>query len=288
MRIIATVSGKGGVGKTAVSQGLALALAAKGYGVGLLDLDLSSSSQGDATGLTHDKLQLGQLIEPVDFSGVKVVSLFLFPGEGWEDVPTLMGEQRKKELIDQLFHSVNWGKPDFIIVDLPPGTGSEVRGLLSGRKIDGFILVIVPQRLAEMPVRRVVRMAQEEYHIPIIGLVENNAYNIPEGSSSSGKSLSKAYDIPLLAQIPWDLSIAESMDGRRPVNTSYFEPVAEAVASRLEPVEMIESDIRRLRAEGTTYEAIGKQVGLSKTQVQGILKGTREVPREFKRNDPRV
>lgn len=248
---IATISGKGGVGKSTVTVGIGYALKGLGYRVGLLDLDLESSSLGDVLGITRGNLVMREKIEPVVVNGLKAVSLSLFPEEEFEDVPTLISEERVYALVAQMFKSVNWGEIDFLLADHPPGTGPELRGLIR-EKIHGLILVTATQRLSEMPVRRLVRMAREEYRLPILGVVSNNPYNI--STYDSGKAIAKRYGLPILATIPWDPKIAQAMDQREPIPTDYFLPVARTLAAKFFPQRALKREAasgeRRTRKKG--------------------------------------
>lgn len=223
---IATVSGKGGVGKTAVTIGTALALQELGYRVGIVDLDLESSSLGDVLGVTREQLIMTDKIEPASVQGLKVMSLSLFPQEDWIDVPTLIEEERVYALVGQMFKSVNWGELDFLCVDFPPGNGPELRGLIRQR-VHGLILVTAAQRISELPVRRLVRMARDEYRLTVLGVVSNNPYGV-EGVDS-GKAIAERYGLPLLASIPQDKAIAHAMDNRTPLPLEYFRPIARAL-----------------------------------------------------------
>lgn len=298
---IIIASGKGGIGKTTISAGIALALAKRGHKVGLLDADLESSSLGDIMGITHDDLKFNEKIEPVERFGVKAISLSLFNEPDFIDTPTLIDETRKHHLINQLLTAINWGELDFMICDLCPGSGEELRGLIK-QKIDGLVLVVATQRLSVMPVRRLIRAAKEEYKIPILGIIENNPYNI-EGET--GKDLSEKYEIPLLATIPWDPSISSAMDQQISLDTGHFDPIAKFLIDKFIPEEPKPHVPRRRKAEpkivtpdhvvapdgleieeipnetdiifelknqGLSVRKIAEKVGMSKSKVYNILK----------------
>ncbi|MFH1486618.1 MAG: P-loop NTPase [Chloroflexota bacterium] len=241
---IATVSGKGGVGKTALTIGLSYALKELGYKVGVIDLDIESASLGDALGINRNNLVMTEKIEPVEVNGVKAVSLSLFAEADFEDVPTLIEDERVYALVGQMFKSVNWGDLDFLLTDFPPGSGPELRGLIK-QKVDGLILVTATQRLSEMPVRRLVRMAREEYGLNIIGVVSNNPYSID--GTDSGKAIAARYGLPLLATIPWDKGIAEAMDNRSPMLTEHFVPIAKALEAQFFPERVKKAKPKRSR-----------------------------------------
>ncbi len=286
MKIISICSGKGGVGKTSVASGIALALAQRGYRVGLIDSDLESSSLADAWGIRGKDLRLqGGFIKPVERNGVKVVSLAMFLDEGFEDAPTLADEKLIHELQDQMMRSIDWGEIDFMILDLPPGSGPEIRGIT--RKVDGIIIVTAAQKMSEMPVRRLVKALKEDYHVPIIGIVENNPYNTEGGT---GERISSMYKVPFLTSVPWDPDIARSMDASVPgygdntssapgIKTEYFENVVEKIEEYFglkEEAEREKEELKErvieLRKQGASYKSISEQLGIPRSSVFEIVK----------------
>lgn len=262
---IASVSGKGGVGKTTLTIGLARALQAQGYRVGLIDLDLDSSSLGDVAGLTHDKLLFHDKIEPVDFGGLPAMSLSVFNSEGWEDTPTLLSEENVFKVVRQLFVSVNWPVLDFLVIDHPPGTGAALRALVR-QGIDGLLLVTASQRVSEMPVRRLIRMARDEFPVEILGIVDNDPYNAA-AETSSAKALSDRYGLPVLGIVPWDQRITKAMDARTELPLERFEGIATAVIEHY-----------RNRLGGNHVEAgTGQRVGAPKDAAVGAAQAPEAV-----------
>ena len=232
MRIVAIMSGKGGVGKTTTCLGIALALQELGYQPAILDLDLENPSMAGrdgATGLVREDLSFpGEQIQPPQWFGIPVMSVSLLPLADFADTPTMIDEETKHSLIRQLFKEVDWAGADLLIVDLPPGSGEEVRGLLQ-LALDGAVIVTSPQKISEAAVRKVMLMA-EEYRIPLFGIVENTLYGI-EGEA--GNRLAQRFQLPLLARLEWSQEILQAMEDHVPFPHTAFLPVAQALASRL-------------------------------------------------------
>ncbi len=171
-RVILVGSGKGGVGKSFVSCGLALSLERKGYRTGVLDIDIHGASVPGYLGVRPPVSSTARGLEPKKVAGLKVMSLALFTGE--KPIP-LRGD-KKQSLITQLFASTNWGKLDFLVVDLPPSTGDELLSafaLFQGKST--LILVTTPSKGATTVVSRLRRLAEIE-RVPVEGIVLNMAY----------------------------------------------------------------------------------------------------------------
>lgn len=229
MILVAIISGKGGSGKTTCCMGIARALNSLGYQAAILDLDLENPSIGTACGLSREDLTFsGDYIVPPSWFGVPVMSLSLFPLLDFTDTPLLVDEERKHEIIGQLFKEVDWGKTEVLLVDMPPGSGEEVRGLLELGP-DSAIVVTTPQRISEAAVAKVIQMANE-YAIPILGIVENNLNNVP---GSAGQNLSEKYHIRIVGTIPWDVKIAQAMEDAKPLPIEHFLMAADTVVARL-------------------------------------------------------
>ena len=145
MKIIAILSGKGGVGKTTLTLALAVSLKRRGYKTGILDLDLENPSIGVACGINRESLKFqDQLIIPPTWEGIPIMSLSLLPLGDFIDTPTLIDEERKSELVLCLFNEVDWGESEILIVDMPPGSAEEVRALMQLKPYGAF-LVTSPQ-----------------------------------------------------------------------------------------------------------------------------------------------
>ncbi|MFZ2095163.1 MAG: Mrp/NBP35 family ATP-binding protein [Anaerolineales bacterium] len=207
-RVIAVMSGKGGVGKSLVTSILAVALAQSGYHVGLLDADITGPSIPKLFGL-HGPLEAGPLgVFPLSSeAGVKVMSINLLMLE--EDKPVVWRGPLIGKAITQLWGDVMWGNLDYLLVDLPPGTSDASLTTLQSIPVSGIIMVTTPQSLASLIVRKAVHMAQL-VGTPIIGVVENMAYfKCPDTGKqhqifgpSHANEVVRAAVAPLLAQLP--------------------------------------------------------------------------------------
>ncbi len=225
--IIMVASGKGGVGKSTVAAGLALSLALEGYSVGLLDADIYGPSVPTLFNLHNDrpqvKLQDGKnKIEPFVRLGIKVMSIgfFIDPKQAvlWRGPLASSG-------LKQLLDDTLWGQLDYLIIDTPPGTGDIHITLLQQYEISGVVIVTTPQMIALADVQKAIAMFRDPHvGVPILGIIENMAWFTPSKHSDEkyflfgkggGLALSKAFDIPLIAQIPINENICESCDGGR-------------------------------------------------------------------------
>ncbi|MEM0016909.1 MAG: Mrp/NBP35 family ATP-binding protein [Candidatus Korarchaeum sp.] len=232
-RKIAVMSGKGGVGKTTVSVNMAAELAKRGHSVGLLDADLTGPNVPGAVGLLGSQLTVeNDKIIPADGPlGIKVVSLGLMIGD--EDAVIWRGPL-KARAIKELVENVNWGDLDFLIVDLPPGTGDEPLSVMQLIPLDGIVIVTTPQRIALMDVRRAIRMAKV-MNIRVLGLIENMSYFVCGNEKvrifgeGGGRGLAEEEEVPFLGEIPMDPRVAELTDEGKPVTLEHSEsPVAKA------------------------------------------------------------
>ncbi len=229
---IAVMSGKGGVGKSTVAVNLAVALSEEGYGVGLLDLDLHGPNDVRMLGL-KEKLSVdeGEII-PANYSeGLKVISMAFLLEEG---APVIWRGPMKTIAIEQFLADVRWGELDFLVVDLPPGTGDESLTLYQSVPVDGAVIVTTPQIVALDDVRRAMKFVIEMKTAPlsssqntrILGIVENMSYfRCPNGDivhpfgEGGAEKLSREYEVPVLGKIPMDPKALELMDkGMPPVS----------------------------------------------------------------------
>ena len=232
MKLIAILSGKGGVGKTTCALGTALALQQQGHKVGILDLDLENPSLGIACGITRDDLQFGEeKIIPPCWQGLRIMSLSLLPLNDFRDTPTLASESRKHELILELFREVDWGDIDFLLIDMPPGSGEEVRGLL---QLDpyGAFLITSPQELSEAAARKVAAMA-EEYGIYLFGVVEVDVNNF--GLGEAGRRVAEDFHVPNSIHIEWDSKIPHNLEDHAALETGPFMGLADCLIEHFYP-----------------------------------------------------
>jgi len=220
-KIIGVASGKGGVGKSTVAVNLALALAQKGIAVGLLDADIYGPSQPVMLHTLGSKpaLQEGKL-EPVLAHGLKSMSI----GYLIDETAAMMwrGPMLGKAL-QQLLSDTNWGDLDYLIVDLPPGTGDVQLTLCQKIPVNGMVIVTTPQDLALADVRRACEMFQK-LNVPVLGVVENMShYQCPQCGheeaifgTGGAKKLAEDYGLTLLGSLPLAIQIREMTDSGKP------------------------------------------------------------------------
>ncbi len=217
--IIAVMSGKGGVGKSLVASLMAVALQRQGYEVGILDADITGSSIPKMFGITTRPSGSNTGILPVlSRSGMEIMSMnLLLPQE--DDAVIWRGPLISKA-ITQFWEDVVWGKLDYLVVDLPPGTADASLTVMQTLPISGVIIVFTPQDLTTMIVKKAVNMAQK-MDKPVLGVVENMSYlYVPEidkrvelFGKSRGDEMAQAARAPLLGQLPIDPELAKLCDG---------------------------------------------------------------------------
>jgi ATP-binding protein involved in chromosome partitioning len=220
--VILVMSGKGGVGKSTVAANLALALHGQGHRVGLLDADIYGPSIPTMFGVNGRPTSDGQKINPLSRFGVKLMSIgFLL------DDPTSAVVWRGPMLhsaLLQFLKDVDWGELDFLLLDLPPGTGDVALTLSQRVRSTGAVIVTTPQEVALQDVYKSVSMAQK-VGIPVLGIVENESYFLCDGcnkrheifGSGGGQRVAEMAKAPLLAQVPLDISVRRWGDAGTPV-----------------------------------------------------------------------
>lgn len=238
--IIAVASGKGGVGKSTVTANLAVALAKMGFKVGLVDADIYGPSMPIMFDVLYDKPSAIQVngkskMEPIESYGVKMLSLGFFAGA--DQAVVWRGAMATKAL-NQLIHDAHWGELDFMLVDLPPGTGDIHLSLVQSVPVTGAVIVSTPQAVALSDARKGVAMFRmESIGVPVLGFIENMAYFTPDElpdnkyyifGKDGVKSLSNELQVPLLGEIPLVQSIREAGDVGRPAVLQENSPVAKA------------------------------------------------------------
>lgn len=247
------LSGKGGVGKSTVSANLALALAEKGHEVGLLDSDIHGPSIPKMLGLEESKPTPSAegIIPVLAQPKLKVMSMGFLLSD--KDAPVIWRGPMKMGAIKQLIGDVNWGKLDYLIIDLPPGTGDEplsIAQLIPDS--DGAIVVTTPQDIALVSVRKSLNFVKK-MNIPIIGIIENmSGFKCPHCSkeinlfkTGGGVKASKDFKVPFLGKIPIDPHIVETGDSGKTFMIK--EKNAETARSFKEIVENIENIIKNKR-----------------------------------------
>lgn len=246
--IIAVASGKGGVGKSTVTANLALGLAEKGYKVGLVDADIYGPSMPIMFDVVYERpraevIDGKQYMIPVESHGVRLLSIGFFADPNQAIV--WRGPMATKA-INQLFADAWWGELDYLILDLPPGTGDIHLTLVQAVQITGVVVVSTPQEIALADARKGVAMFQlPSINVPILGLVENMAWFTPAElpnnryyifGKEGTKGLAEQMKVPLLGQIPLVQSIREAGDAGRPAILQGDTPAASAFREMTENV----------------------------------------------------
>jgi len=244
--IIAVSSGKGGVGKSTVAVNLAVALALDGARVGLMDADVYGPNVPImmGAGQARPEVEVNKLI-PVEAYGVKLISMaVLQPG----DKPLIVRGPILHGLVKQFLSDVKWGELDYLIVDMPPGTGDVQLSLAQLVPVQGAVLVTTPQEVALIDVRRALRMF-ETVAVPVLGVVENMSYFLAPDTGTrynifgegGGERLANEYGVPFLGSIPMGIEVREGGDKGVPVvvgqphspQAESFRRVAEEVARQV-------------------------------------------------------
>jgi Mrp family chromosome partitioning ATPase len=239
--VVAVLSGKGGVGKSSVTALLAAALNRDGRRVGVLDADITGPSQPKMFGVNQRPLGGPEGIRPVQTSqGIKLMSINLLLPD--EDEAVIWRGPLISGAIKQFWNEVTWGKLDYLVVDLPPGTSDASLTVMQSIPLSGVVLVTSPQDLAGMVVRKAARMAQQ-MKAPILGLVENMSYatcpdcgaKIEVFGPSQAAYTATELGVPLLGRIPLDSELSHHCDVGKieAYDAEAFEPIAEQVVDRL-------------------------------------------------------
>jgi len=220
--IVAIGSGKGGVGKTTVAVNLAIALAKIGFRIGLIDADIYGPNVPLMLGTNRQpRLLEGNRIEPNEAHGIKVISIgFLSPG----DKPMVMRGPMLHQIIRQFLQQVEWGELDFLLVDLPPGTGDTVISLVQTVPLTGAVVVSTPSDVALQDARKALEMFHQ-VNVPVLGIVENMSHftcphcheEIDIFSKGGAERTAKQFNVPFLGSIELDPEIRQGGDTGLPV-----------------------------------------------------------------------
>jgi ATP-binding protein involved in chromosome partitioning len=253
-RVLAIASGKGGVGKSTVTVNLAVALAATGHSVGLLDADIYGFSVPRMLGVEHPPMVVGRTIVPPVAFGVRVMSTGFFVDE--DKAIAWRGPMLHKAL-EQFLVDVHWGAPDFLVVDMPPGTGDVALSVAQQLPRCELYVVTTPQPAAQRVAQRAGALARQ-LRLPLRGVVENMSwFTTPDGAryalfgTGGGAELAATLDVPLLARIPLVPAVREGADDGRPVVvadaggevTQVFAELADAIVA-LGPARVYRTELQ--------------------------------------------
>ncbi len=263
--IIAVASGKGGVGKSTTTVNLALALAAEGASVGILDADIYGPSQPTMMGIEGRPESVdGQTMEPLENYGVQVISIgFLIE----PDNPMIWRGPMATQALEQLLRQTNWRELDYLLVDMPPGTG-DIQLTLSQRvPLTGAVIVTTPQDIALLDARKGLKMF-EKVGVPILGIVENMAVHVCSNcghtehifGADGGRRMAEEYGVDYLGALPLNLSIREQADAGRP--TVVREPEGEIARLYTEVARKVAVKIAE---KAKDYSAKFPTISISKT-----------------------
>ncbi|MCC7068637.1 MAG: iron-sulfur cluster carrier protein ApbC [Burkholderiales bacterium] len=219
--IVVVASGKGGVGKSTTAVNLALALAAEGASVGMLDADIYGPSQPMMLGVSgRPDSTDGKTLEPLEAHGIQVMSIgFLID----TDTPMVWRGPMVTQALQQLLFDTNWRDLDYLVIDMPPGTGDIQLTLSQKVPVTGAVIVNTPQEIAVLDARRGLKMF-EKVGIPIVGVVENMSTHLcsncghvePIFGEGGGRAMCRDYDVPFLGALPLDSKIRAQADGGQP------------------------------------------------------------------------
>lgn len=236
--IIAVASGKGGVGKSTVAANLAIGLSLNGAKVGLIDADIYGPSVPIMFGLEGAKPKASEIngkttIEPLEKYGIKLLSIGFFTDPGQ---PVPWRGPMASTAVKQLFNDADWGELDYLVVDLPPGTGDIHITITQGFPIAGAVIVTTPQQVAVADATKGIGMfMMNAINVPVLGIVENMSYFTPAElpnnkyyifGKNGGSEMAKKFDVPFLGEIPLVQSVSEAGDGGAPVILQKDNPIA--------------------------------------------------------------
>jgi len=218
---IAVFSGKGGVGKTTISVNLAYSIQLEGYTAGILDADITGPNVAKMLGVKDELIMLNNSIIPFEKHGLKMISVagFLKPGQ-----PIIWRGPLRSKMINQFLADVDWGELDYLIADLPPGTGDEILTIAQNMKPDYAVIVTTPQEVSVIDAERAITMAKK-LELPFIGVIENMSgficpvckNKIDLFGSGGGKKLAEDYDVQFLGSIPIDINARILSDKGKPI-----------------------------------------------------------------------
>lgn len=219
--VIAVSSGKGGVGKSTIAVNLACALARAGAKVGILDADVYGPNVPLMLGVTGQPTTADKKIVPFEKYGLQVMSMALLVAE---DQPVIWRGPMLHSAVRQFLFDVAWRDLDYLVVDLPPGTGDAQLSLSQQAHLMGAVIVTTPQDVSVLDVKKAIRMFQT-VNVPVLGVVENMSWFTPPGSTEryhlfgqgGGQKIEREFGVPLLGQVPIEMAVREGGDTGRPI-----------------------------------------------------------------------
>ncbi len=259
--VIAISSGKGGVGKSTVTANLAVALKLTGLEVGLMDADIYGPNIPTMMGVTEPPVKESDKIRPAEGHGVKVMSMGFFVPE---ETPVVWRGPMVHGAIQQFFRDVLWGKLDFLLIDLPPGTGDVQLTLSQLVPLTGAITVTTPQEVALQDVRKGIMMFKK-VNVPILGVIENMSYHVCSHcgerseifSHGGGERAAEKFDVPFLGSIPLDTAIRQGGDMGTPIVIA--DPSSpQAKVFREMAATLVETTVQSGSNDGTGAPSIDK------------------------------
>ena len=254
--VVAVASGKGGVGKSTVTANLAAALVKQGARVGILDADIYGPSQGMMLGVSDDpEMDDAKRVYPPTAKDVKVISMSMFTDD---EAPVVWRGPMVSQMVQNFVRQVEWGELDYLLIDMPPGTGDIQLTLTQQTPITGAVIVTTPQDVALLDVKRGIRMF-EKVSVPVIGVVENMSGFVCDGCGKrhdifrqgGGQRIARTMGMPFLGSVPLEPSVAVSGDQGEPVvfrapeshSAKVFAEIAGRVAAELSVLHSQGSDI---------------------------------------------
>jgi len=254
---IAVASGKGGVGKSTVSVNLAVALAQSGARVGLMDADIYGPNVPTMMGAPSMPTPKNDKLQPAESYGVKMMSMgyLVKPGQ-----PLIWRGPMLNSAIRQFISDVEWGELDYLIIDLPPGTGDAPLSLAQALPLSGVVIVTLPQAVSLEDASRGLEMFKT-LNVPILGVVENMSYlTLPDGSKmdvfgqGGGESMAKHYDVPFLGSIPLNPKVRIGGDTGKPIIIS--DPESDAARALIKVAETVAAHISVAALSGNNAPTI--------------------------------
>lgn len=237
--VIVVMSGKGGVGKSSVTGLLAAALARQGKKVGVLDADITGPSQPRAFGLTGPVPMMASeygIVPPAGPLGIKILSVnFFLPNE---DDPVVWRGPLLAGAVNQFWGEADWGELDYMVVDLPPGTGDVPLTVMQSLPVSGIVIISSPQELVAMVVKKTIKMARK-MNTPILGLIENMSHAICTHcgekleifGKSQGPQVAADSEIDFLGGLPWDMTLNNLVDQGKV--SEYISPEINAIVEKI-------------------------------------------------------